>query len=173
MAYGNFNYIQFNANESVFIEPIICKEETKRELKKNLLLFFTGMKADSGVILTEQRNKTQENIQVLDKMVELAKELKRALENNNLTEFGNILHENWLLKQKLANGITNPAINGYYEKAREAGALGGKILGSGGGGFLLIYCEEKNQNKVREALSDLKEASFNFESQGSRIIYVG
>lgn len=173
VAFGNFNYIQFNPNESVFVEPIICKEETKRELKKNLMLFFTGMKADSGIILGEQKKKTEENINVLDKIVDLSKELKRVLENNNLTEFGNILHEGWLYKQKLANGITNPVINDYYEKARKAGAIGGKILGSGGGGFFLFYCEEKNQNKVRETLSSLKEAPFNFESQGSRIIYVG
>lgn len=173
VAYGNFNYIQFNTDESVFVEPIICKAETKRELKKNLLFFFTNMKADSGIILGEQRKKTEENIDILDKMVGLSRELKMALENNNITEFGNILHKGWLYKQKLANGITNPILNDYYEKARKAGALGGKILGSGGGGFFLFCCEEKNQNKVREALTDLKETSFNFEPQGSRIIYVG
>jgi len=99
--------------------------------------------------------------------------LKKTLENNDLTEFGNILHQGWLYKQKLASKITNPVINDYYEKARKAGAIGGKILGSGGGGFLLFYCEEKNQDKVREALSNLKETSFNFEPQGSKIIYVG
>lgn len=173
VAFGGFNYIQFNPDESVFVEPIICKEETKRELKKNLLLFFTGMKGDSGIILGEQKSKTGENLQVLDKMVGLAKRLKGALENNNLNEFGGILHEGWLLKQKLASGITNQVLNEYYEKAIKVGALGGKILGSGGGGFLLLYCEEKNQNKVREALSSLKETTFNFEPQGSRIIYVG
>lgn len=90
---------------------------------------------------------------------------------NDLTEFGNIIHKGWIYKQKLASNITNPTINDYYETAREAGAIGGKILGSAGGGFLLLYCQEQNQNKVREALSSLREVPFNFEPEGSKIIY--
>ena len=172
-AFGGFNYIQFNTDESVFVDPIICKKETKEELNKNLLSFYTGLSIRSDTVLTEQKSKTQDNLPVLNKMVELAGELRKALENNNLKEFGDILHQGWVYKQKLASKITNPLINDYYEKARKAGAIGGKILGSGGGGFLLFYCEEKNQNKVREALSNLREASFKFEPQGSKIIYVG
>ena len=171
-AYGGFNYIQFNADESVHVYPIIFKKEIKNELNNNLLLFFTGMTARSDTVLTEQKRKTQDNLHLLDKMVELSKDLRKALQNNDLAEFGNILHKGWVYKQKLASKITNPIINNYYEKARKAGAIGGKILGSGGGGFLLFYCEEKNQNNVREALKDLKEAPFKFEQQGSRIIYV-
>lgn len=172
-AYGGFNYIQFNADESVFVKPIICKKETLEQLQKNLLFFYTGFKQRSDTILTEQRQKTQDNLQHLDKMVGLAKELKKAFENNDLTEFGNILHEGWALKQKLANNITNSQIDDFYSAARKAGAVGGKVLGSGGGGFLLLYCEEKNQENVRRALSGLKETFFKFEPQGSRIIYVG
>jgi D-glycero-alpha-D-manno-heptose-7-phosphate kinase len=97
--------------------------------------------------------------------------LRKALKNNNLRRFGDILHEGWLYKQKLAKDITNPAIDAWYERARKAGASGGKILGSGGGGFLLIYCEEKSQNKVRKALADLREVPFHFEPEGSKIIY--
>lgn len=170
-AYGGFNYIRFNQDESVFVEPIICSRETKDELAKNLLLFYTGFNTQSDNILTEQERKTQDNLPILNKMVGLAEELRKALINNDLTEFGNMLHKGWICKQKLASKITNPIINDYYEKAREAGAIGGKILGSGGGGFLLLYCQEQNQNKVREALSDLREASFNFEPEGSKIIY--
>ncbi len=173
VAYGGFNYVQFNADGTVFVEPIICSKETKEQLQKNLLFFYTGFKQRSDTILTEQRQKTQDNLSYLDRMVALAQELKKALEQNDLTEFGNILHEGWALKQKLATNITNSQIDDYYEAARKAGASGGKILGSGGGGFLLLYCEEKNQNKVRETLAHLKEASFDFEPQGSRIIYVG
>jgi len=103
--------------------------------------------------------------------VELSEELQKALISNDLAVFGNILHNGWLYKQKLATKITNPIINDYYEKARKAGASGGKILGSGGGGFLLLYCEEENQARVREALSALREAAFNFELEGSKIIY--
>jgi D-glycero-alpha-D-manno-heptose-7-phosphate kinase len=173
-AYGGLNYIQFNPDESVFVDPIICRKETKEKLKKNLLLFFTGLKTQStDAILSEQSKKTIDNLDTLDRMVELAKELKRALENNNLHDFGDILHQSWVYKQRLADGITNSTINDHYERARKAGVIGGKILGSGGGGCLLLYCEEKNQDKVRQALSNLKETPFNFEPQGSKIIYVG
>jgi len=171
-AYGGFNYMRFNKDESVFVEPIICSRETKNRLAKNLLLFYTGFNTQSDGILVEQKGKTPDNLPILAKMVGLSQELQKALINNDLTEFGNILHEGWLYKQKLASKITNPIINDYYEKARKARAVGGKILGSGGGGFLLLYCEQQNQNKVREALSDLREAPFNFEPGGSKIIYI-
>lgn len=171
-AYGGFNFIQFNADESVLVDPLVFKKEIKEELNNNLLLFFTGMTTRSDTVLTEQTRKTKDNLHILDKMVELADELRDALRNNDLTGFGNILHKGWVYKQQLASNITNSVINSYYEKARKAGAIGGKILGSGGGGFLLFYCEEKHQDKVREALKDLKETSFKFEQQGSKIIYV-
>lgn len=172
VAFGGFNYIQFNADETVFVEPIICRQETKEQLQKNLLFFYTGFKQRSDTILTEQRSKTQDNIQHLDRMVGLAKEVKKALERNDIAEFGNILHEGWTLKQKLAANITNSQIDEFYESARKAGAVGGKILGSGGGGFLLLYCKEQEQENVRKALSGLKEISFRFEPQGTKIIYV-
>ncbi|MBA7696651.1 D-glycero-alpha-D-manno-heptose 7-phosphate kinase [subsurface metagenome] len=146
-AYGGFNYIRFNKDESVFVEPIICSKETKNRLAKNLLLFYTGFNTQSDGILVEQKGKTPDNLPILDKMAGLSEELQKALINNDLTEFGNILHEGWLYKQKLASKITNPIINDYYEKARKAGAIGGKILGSGGGGFLLLYCEQQNRQK--------------------------
>lgn len=171
-AYGGFNCIQFNADESVLVDPLIFKKEIKGELNNNLLLFYTGMTTRSDTVLTEQTRKTKDNLVTLDKMVELADELRDALRNNDLTGFGNILHKGWVYKQQLASNITNSVINSYYEKARKAGAIGGKILGSGGGGFLLFYCEEKHQDKVREALKDLKETPFKFEQQGSKIIYV-
>jgi len=172
VAYGGFNHIKFNADESVFINPVIFKKEVIEELNNRLLLFYTGINKRSDTILTEQRRKTKDNLDILNKMVELSEELLEELKCGNITKFGEILHKGWIYKQKLASNITNPIINSYYEKAREAGAVGGKILGSGGGGFLLFYCEEKNQNNIREALSNLKELSFNFEPEGSKIIYV-
>ena len=171
-AYGGFNHIKFNADESVFVNPVIFKKEIIEELNNKLLLFYTGINTRSDTILTEQRRKTKNNLHILDKMVELSEELLEELKTGNIKRFGEILHKGWIYKQKLASNITNPIINSYYEKAREAGAVGGKILGSGGGGFLLFYCEEKNQNDVRKALSNLKELSFKFEPEGSKIIYV-
>lgn len=171
-AYGGINYIQFNADESVLVDPVIFNKEIRNKLGNNLLLFYIGMTTRSDLILTEQKRKTHDNIHILDKMVELTKELRNMLRKNDIKEFGNILHKGWMHKQKLASKITNPVINEYYEKALGAGATGGKILGSGGGGFLLFYCEEKKQDNVKKALSDIREVQFNFESQGSRIIYV-
>jgi len=171
-AFGNLNFIKFNADETVSMEPILCKKETKEKLNKNLLLFYTGMGSLSGSVLTEQKSKINVSLNSLDKIVKLSEQLRNILINNDLKEFGNILHQGWLYKQKLASKITNPIINQYYEKAKQAGAIGGKILGSGGGGFLLLYCQEENQNKVRQELSNLKETSFNFESEGSKIVYV-
>lgn len=170
-AYGGFNYIRFNKDESVSVEPIICSKQMKDVLAKNLLLFYTGLNTQSDNILTEQKRKTPDNLPILDRMVELSAGLQKALKNNDLIVFGGILHKGWICKQKLATNITNSTIDDYYQKAREAGAIGGKLLGSGGGGFLLLYCEEKNQNKVREALSRLREAPFRFEPQGSKIVY--
>ncbi|MBN1468010.1 MAG: kinase [Fusobacteriaceae bacterium] len=171
-AYGNLNHIKFNSDESTYVNPIILRKDVKDELNNNLIMFYTGLTTRSDTVLTEQKRKTEDNRKILDKMVELSLTLKSSLEKNDLTEFGNILHKGWLYKKNLASNITNPVINSYYEKAIDAGALGGKILGSGGGGFLLFYCEEKKQNKVRNALLNLKEAQFKFEPQGSRIIYV-
>lgn len=171
-AYGGFNYIQFNKDGTVFVDPIICKSETKKLLHNKLMLFYTGIVRLSSNILGEQKDKTSMNLRFLDKMVDLAKDLRDQLVRNKIDEIGGILHEGWLLKKKLANGITNPQIDEYYEKARKAGASGGKILGAGAGGFLLLYCDKKYQPKVREALSDLKESPFKFEPQGSKIIYV-
>lgn len=171
-AYGGFNYIQFNKDETVLVEPIICKSETKTRLNNKLMLFYTGVERISSAILEEQKQKTHTNLEYLDRMVELAKNLRENLINNKIEEIGEILHQGWLYKMKLASRITNQKINEYYDKARKAGAAGGKILGAGGGGFLLLYCEEKYQDKVRETLSDLKESAFRFEPQGSKIIYV-
>ncbi len=171
-AYGGFNCIHFNSEETVQINPIIFKKEIKEKLNSNLLLFYIAMPKRSDDILLEQKMNTPSNLHILDKMVAQVHELQEALRNNDLTEFGNILHKGWLLKKKLSSKITNHIINNYYEKAINAGAIGGKVLGSGGGGFLLFYCEKRYQDNVRKALSGLKETPFKFESSGSRIIYV-
>jgi len=171
-AYGGFNYIQFNNDESVYVDPIIYRKEVKERLNKRLLLFYTGIQRVSSHILTEQKQNTHLNLEYLNRMVDLANCLKRNLQDNKLDGFGEILHQGWLHKMKLASGITSPKINEYYDKARKAGALGGKILGAGAGGFLLFYCHERYHNKVRKALNDLKENPFRFEPQGSKIIYV-
>lgn len=171
-AYGGFQNIEFNSDESVFVDPVIFPGETKKILNDKLMLFYTGITRVSSSILKEQGEKTKQNMGYLDDIVALSQKLLKKLQGNDLHGFGGILHEGWLLKKRLANGITNTKIDEYYEKALKAGAVGGKVLGAGGGGFLLFYCEKEKQDNVRKALSGLKETPFSFESQGSKIIYV-
>ncbi|MFH1788667.1 MAG: GHMP kinase [Candidatus Altiarchaeota archaeon] len=172
-AYGGISHIQFNPDESVYIDPVICPNGFKEELQQNLMLYYTGVTRRSNSILTEQRQKTNANLHVLDEMAELSRKLRDSLSAGDLTEFGELLHNGWMLKKKLASNISNQDIDRIYTKARKAGAVGGKILGAGGGGFLLVYCEQKKQARVREALNDLRYTPFAFEPQGSKIIYVG
>jgi len=175
-ACGGLQCIQFNPDGTVFVEPIICSEELKRELESNLMLFYTGQARSAGSILAEQQSKVKEpdKFRSLKRMKELTFEMKKLLtEGGNLREFGELLHNEWTDKKRLAGGITSPRIDEYYSRALAAGATGGKLCGAGGGGFLLLYCERDKQPKAREALADLKEVDFSFESQGSSIIAVG
>lgn len=154
------------------MDPIICDRETRQKLNKKLLLFYTGITRISSSILEEQKASIGDNSKFLDAMVELSKVMRDGIIKHDLESIGHFLHESWEYKKKLATNITNGQINEYYEKARKAGAIGGKILGAGGGGFLLLYCDEAWQDNVRKALIDLKEVPFLFEPQGSKIIYV-
>lgn len=172
-AYGGFNYIQFNPDGTVFVEPIICQPQTREKLNRNLLAFYTGIRTRSDSVLTEQRRRTAENRRTLDEMVAYADAVRAALQADRLDEFGRLLHENWARKQRLASNVSTPQITAWYERGLRAGAIGGKLLGSGGGGFLLFYCEPQHQDAVRHALGELQEAKFNIEPRGSRIIYVG
>ena len=171
-AYGGFNFIQFNKDESVFVDPIICDRETRHRLNRKLLLFYTGIMRISSNILEEQKAGIDENSNILDAMVGLSRVMREAIIRHDLESIGRLLHESWEHKKRLATGITNDKIDEYYQKARSAGAAGGKILGAGGGGFLLLYCDEERQDNVRKALVELKEVPFLFEPQGSKIIYV-
>ena len=174
-AYGGLQYIRFNPDETVFVDPIIHLRDVRMELEKRLLLFYTGLTRPSDSILSEQTDNTEqqeEKREVLRKMVELAGELSDALTRNELEAFGEILHEGWLEKQKLARNISTPTINDWYERAREHGAIGGKILGAGGGGFLLLYAPPEKHNDIIRALPELRQFPFRFEQQGSKIIYV-
>ena len=174
-AYGGFRYFQFNPDESVTTEPIIWSAKHKEELVQNLLLLYTGDIHEAGSILQEQKEKTQqpENMANLRQMRDMAIALKDKLNSDAAAEtFGGVLHRGWQLKKELASGISNNKIDECYEKALNAGALGGKVLGAGGGGFLLLYCPVPKQPAVRKALSGLPPLEFSFEPEGSKIIYV-
>jgi D-glycero-alpha-D-manno-heptose-7-phosphate kinase len=173
-AYGGLQFIQFNQDGSVFVDPIICTKEMKQELESNLMLFYTGITRRANTILAEQKeNSSTKKIEELKALKELAIRGRKALKvDKSIEEFGRLLDENWKIKKSLAKGISNNEIDGMYEAAKKAGALGGKIAGAGGGGFLLLYVPKTKQDAVRKALSSLKETKIRLEPQGSKIIYV-
>ncbi len=173
-AFGGLNFITFHPDDTVSVEPVVTGRETLRQLQENLILFYTGLTHDANRILAEQRNNLQKAGQSagLLCMCSLAKDMKEALEKHSLESFGEILDEGWQRKRELAGGISNPRIDALYECALANGAVGGKLLGAGGGGFLLFYCPKEKQERLRRALR-LKCFPFRFEHDGSTVIYSG
>lgn len=173
-AYGGLNFYEFRKDGSVIIEPVIMQNDAKEHLEKNLMMFYTGQLHSASKILEEQSRNiaSGEKVNKQIKMCTLARELRDELHKNNINSVGEILNEGWLLKKTLASGITNPLIDEKYEVAIRNGAIGGKLLGAGGGGFLLFYVPEKYQNHVRESIG-LPQMKIKFDYQGSSVIYVG
>ncbi|MCZ6680327.1 MAG: GHMP kinase [Candidatus Poribacteria bacterium] len=176
-AYGGLRHIQFQSDESVVVERVPISEETKRKLNTNTLLFYTGIERKASDILTEQRQNIDQNFEVLCEMKPLVRKLKAVLTNHqnnghhSLDEFGSLLHQGWKLKQHLASTISNPRLNEIYDAAFNAGALGGKLLGAGGGGFFLFYAPPETHDDIRVALHHLQEFPFNLERDGSKVIF--
>ena len=172
VACGGLKRYQFNADDTVFADPVICRKETVRALEDSLLFFYTGLTRNSGSVLTEQKANINQKRSGLDHLVELTNEAEKKLEENNLSDIGRMLDEAWQIKRQLAGNVSNELIDGMYHAAKEAGAEGGKILGAGGGGFLMLYVPQERQDAVRLALRDYPETHIRFEPQGSKIIYV-
>ena len=174
-AYGGIQFIRLNDDDSVYVDPIICSQGTRQVLANSLLLLYTGIGHDAGDILMEQNhnliNKTETRL-ILRSMVELAEQTREALQTNDLQSFGEALHASWTYKRQLAGSISNSLIDEWYERSRKAGAIGGKILGAGGGGFLLLFSPPERHEAIREALPELRAIPFRLEQQGSKIIYV-
>lgn len=170
-AYGNFRQFTFHSDGSVRTEHISISDETKRLLKAQLVLFYTNKTRSAAQILVEQKNNIQQRRDVLKKMKNQVFELRRFLENGVVDDVGHLLHEGWCLKQRLSSQITNLEIDVMYRKARQAGALGGKVLGAGGGGFMLLFCPVERQEELRHALKKYREMPFRFESGGSKVIF--
>lgn len=172
-AYGGLNRIDFEDGE-YRVTPIVISHERKKQLNENLMLFFTGFTRFSAEIQesTKSEFKKEETIKNLDEMLELVNEAQQILENcdRNLDDFGVLLSKEWQIKRKLSSEISNNALDGIYNKAINAGALGGKLLGAGGGGFFLFYVPKNKQTAVRRALK-LMEVPFEFERNGTRVIY--
>lgn len=171
-AFGGFNKIEFNGHHDFNVQPISIKKEKINELKNHLLLFFTGISRTASDIAGEQiksiPNKTKE-LTTMRQMVEDAIQILNS--NADICEFGKLLHENWLIKRSLTNKISNSFIDEIYDRALKSGALGGKLLGAGGGGFILLFVKPEYQLPVRLALQNLLEVPFEFEDLGSQIIF--
>jgi D-glycero-alpha-D-manno-heptose-7-phosphate kinase len=173
-AFGGLNFIRFEPDDSVFVEPVTISRDRLRDLNSRLLMFYTGMTRDANEILEEQGRAMQAGngrVETMHKIVDLACEMRGCLQQGCLDRFGEMLHESWLLKRSLCGQISNERIDDVYELARSAGALGGKILGAGGGGFLLLYCAPEKQTLVKQKLGFLKHMPFYLESGGTQIVY--
>ncbi len=172
-AFGGLNIIYFNQDGSVKVEPLHIKKSVYDSLEENLIMFFVGNQRKASDILSEQKkNASQEDkFLILKQMVNLVFDLRDVLYTENLDDVGKILHENWILKQKLASKITNPEIEEIYAAGMNSGASGGKLLGAGGGGFMLFYCEKEKQEKLKQTLHNFRTFDFKFERDGSKIIY--
>src|SRR5712691_3429084 len=175
-AFGGLNFITFNPDGSTMVEPLSLPSDLLREFQSNLLLFFTGVAHNSWELLQQQEQSTKSGItstvDSLREIRELADHLRRALLKGDLQTFGALLHQGWEAKKRISSHISNPLIDQAYALARQSGALGGKITGAGGGGFLLLFCEERHQGKVRDAMARLalRELAFGLDFQGAHVV---
>ena len=174
-AFGSLNYIAFNPDGSVDVEPVPYKPDTLRELESRTLLLYTAQQRSADDILVKQSAGTREaeKFNILRQMRDLAIEMKGVLANQgDIDEFARLLHEGWLLKKSLGFGISNSAIDDWYAAAIKAGAQGGKLLGAGGGGFLLLVAPPEKHQAIRDALGNPREIPFQIDRRGSRIIFI-
>jgi D-glycero-alpha-D-manno-heptose-7-phosphate kinase len=175
-AFGGLNFITFEPDGTTRVEPLKLQPETSASLQQRLMLFFTGAAHHSWSILKEQESSTKKRegtaVESLHHIRHLAEKMRRALEAGDLENFGTLLHEGWEHKKRISRKISSPAIDHLYDLARRHGAAGGKITGAGGGGFMLLYCDEEKQAPVREAFAaeGVREMRFAFDSGGSRVL---
>ena len=174
-SFGGLNLITFHSSGTVTVDPIHIKKDILYRFQNNLLMFYLGKQRSASSILIEQNKNMEDDnrFRMLQSMVNLVPEFRENLYSGDLNQVGKLLHENWLLKQNLASSISSDEINKIYTHALNYGALGGKLLGAGGNGFLLLYCNENEQARLRTAMAHFREMSFQFDHDGSRVIYVG
>jgi D-glycero-alpha-D-manno-heptose-7-phosphate kinase len=175
-AYGGITCFSFQPDDSVEVFPLKISQKTFIELEDNLLLFFTGYTRRAGSVLKDQDVRTQQNddkmLQNMHYVKELASRTRAVLEAGKTAEFGEIMHEHWLFKRQRSAGMSNPQIDEWYELGLSHGALGGKLAGAGGGGFLVFYAENKKALRQAMAQAGLDEVRFRLDFEGSKIILV-
>jgi len=172
-AFGGMNYMRFNPDGSVDVEPVPAKPETMRELSKRVIMLYTEQQRDADRILKGQSEGTKDRMPILRAMRDLAHEMRLAISGDgNLEEFTRLLHEGWELKRSLGFGITMESVDAWYEQARKLGAQGGKLLGAGGGGFLLLVAPPERHDMIRDALGHPRELTFGIDRRGGRVIFI-
>lgn len=172
-SFGGMNKIEFNKDGTYNVRPIIIHPDRKKQLNDNLLMFFTGFTRFSSDMQKANQSGYEEKIKQLQEMYALVEEAKAVLENkhSDLDEFGRLLDTSWRLKRQTGSAISNDSIDALYQKGIEAGALGGKLLGAGGGGFLVFYVTPDRRNSVKDAMKDLLYIPFEFEDGGTQVIH--
>ncbi|MDZ4662430.1 MAG: kinase [Pseudomonadota bacterium] len=170
-AFGGFNIIKFNRDDSFQVDPVIITKERKEELESHLMLFFTGISRTAETVAQSKLKNFEKKTSQLSTMFQMVQEAQSILESSRVSicEIGEMLHEGWLLKQELSDKVSNKFVSDMYTSALESGAIGGKLLGAGGGGFMLLFVPPERQEQVRQRLRGLIEVNFKFENQGSRI----
>jgi len=170
-ALGGLRFMEFKTDGSVAAERVDLDGETRRRLGESLLLFFTGITRQAGAILTEQRSNIPDRRPILRQMKQLAIQARADLKAGHFEDLGALLHEGWELKKRMASLVSNGALDDMYQAARQAGALGGKLTGAGGGGFMVLVCPKDRHASVRAALSHLQEMPFGLEADGTKVIF--
>jgi D-glycero-alpha-D-manno-heptose-7-phosphate kinase len=172
-AFGGINYIRFNPDESVDVEPVPCRPETMAELTSHSMLLYTEMQRDADRILQQQSDQTNDRRTVLRAMRDLCVDMRHALAGvTDIRRIGEILDEGWQLKRSLGFGISMQMVDTWYETAKRLGAYGGKLLGAGGGGFLMLLAPPDAQERIRAELGRPKELEFGIDRSGSRVIFI-
>ena len=172
-AFGGLQFIRFLPDGQVSCDPVICSKKEKADLQASMLLLYTGKTRSASKVLSEQKSNTSVKREELRAMAQLAYKMKQKLEESApISKVGELLHEGWQIKKTLASGIADPQIDQWYQAARDAGAWGGKILGAGGGGFLLVLCDPDKKSRIASQLKDLRPIDVEFDSFGSKIIFV-
>lgn len=171
-SYGGINRINFGVDDSISVQPIIINKDRREELRCNLLFFFTGISRIAEVIAEKKISNLEKQKDHVSTMMDMVKDAENILMSDSapLDELGRLLHESWSLKRELAQGVTSPYIDEIYQAATDAGALGGKILGAGGGGFMVFYVPTDKQGAVLEKLNGLLHVGYNYDMSGSKIV---
>lgn len=171
-AFGGLNHVRFAPDDSIAVEPVPLAAERLQAFQDSLLLFFTGFSRHSSEVVAEQlENVPRKNKELAEMAAMVDAGLRLLTDHGDLADFGRLLHESWLLKRSLSSRVSSPEIDAMYATARQAGALGGKITGAGGGGFLLLFVEPDRQSAVRQALAHLLHVPFDLDHAGSQIIF--